>query len=397
MTTHNVHKKRILIVDDDRAVTNMLTMLLEMRGYEVTIAPTAKEALSQVSSATDLILLDLILPDEEGFTLCRKFKENKETSHIPIIMLTAKVMANDLIEGLYLGADDYITKPFDYEELVARIEVVMRRGSLLHKQGNLMIQGQEAIVEELRKIIDQKLVVSFYQPIFLINPIRLLGFEALTRPATKSMLSNPELLFKAALQFGFYQDLEMLAWEKAAQYVSSHLTNEQLFLNCNPYFVEGPKFLNVKPMFEKNNIRIENIVLEITERSAISDFKSFYEHLHRYREYGFKFAIDDVGGGYASIEAIVETKPEVVKIDRHIIRDLEIDPYKRSIVKFIVAFCKENKILSIAEGIETKRDLIAVKALGVDAAQGYYLFNPSPKIDFNEIHQAQELISSEIK
>ena len=75
--------------------------------------------------------------------------------------------------------------------------------------------------------------------------------------------------------------------------------------------------------------------------------------------------VDDVGGGYASLEAIVETKPEVVKIDRHIVKNIANDHYKRSVVRFMTAFCKENDIFCIAEGLENKEDLAVVKEIGV--------------------------------
>src|SRR6185295_4353768 len=119
------------------------------------------------------------------------------------------------------------------------------------------------------------------------QPFRLIGFEAFSRPKTKSMLSNPELLFKASLQFGVYQEREILAWKTAIEQASRILTVEKLFLNCNPYFVEGPKFLTVKSLFENSKIDVKNVILEITERSAISDFKIFYDNLKRFREYGF--------------------------------------------------------------------------------------------------------------
>ena len=122
------------------------------------------------------------------------------------------------------------------------------------------------------------------------------------------------------------------------------------------------KFERVKSIFEKFEISTKNVVLEITERSAISDFKIFYDKMKKYREYGFNFAVDDVGGGYASLESIVQTKPEVVKIDRHIISDVSKDAFKESIVRFIVSFCKENNIVSIAEGVETKEQVDFLKA-----------------------------------
>jgi len=380
-------KKNILIIDDDKSITQMLKLLLETRGYVVNVASTGREAFHLVSSSTDLILLDLVLPDYEGFHVCRKFKENDRTRHIPVIILSAKLLSEDIVEGLYLGADDYLTKPFEYEELVARMEAVMRRGALMRK-GSVATNGEQAIIQELRKIIDQELIVPFFHPIYRLNDCHMIGLEVLSRPKTTSMLSNPELLFKAAIQFGCYQDLEMIAWKKALEYATQYIDDHKLFLNCNPYLVEGQKFLTIKSLFDKHSIKIENVVLEITERSAISDYKIFYENLKQYRDYGFKFAVDDVGGGYSSLESIVETKPEVVKIDRHIVSGLDKDKFKRSIVKFVTAFCKENKILSIAEGVETKSELDIVQELGVDAAQGYYLYRPTPKINMEEMSQA---------
>ena len=382
-------KKRILLVDDDRSVSQMLSMLLETRGYEVDKAYTGEEAIRKVSPVTDLILLDLILPDQDGFDVCRKIREKQETQHVPIIILSAKVLSSDIVEGLYMGADDYLTKPFEYEELVARMEAVMRRSSMF--VGTQKNDSEEReIIQELRNIIKEERVVPFYQPIFQLKPFRVFGVEALCRPKTDTLLSNPELLFKAAFKYGLYQELEILSWKKAIQNASTFLDNEKLFLNCNPYLVEGPKFLTIKSLFDQSSLETDNVVLEITERSAVLDFKQFYTHLSRFREHGFQFAVDDVGGGYASLESIVETRPEVVKIDRHIIQNLEKDPYKRSIVKFIVSFCQENNIMSIAEGIETKEDLQIVMDLGVDCAQGYYLYKPAPDIDIPTIQEKTE-------
>jgi len=377
------NKKKILLVDDDRGTTDTLTMLFETRGYDVTVANSGEEALQKVSSSTDLILLDIILPDLEGFQVCRKLRENSETSHISIIILTGKLLTKDIVEGLYLGADDYLTKPFEYEELVARMEAVMRRRPLLNRQSSSS-NGEEDVVLELRQIIDGELITPYFQPIFLLEPFELYGFEALSRPQTDTMLSAPDLLFKAAIQYGVYQDLELLVWKKAIMYAAEHLNGKKLFLNCNPYLVQGSKFATIKSLFEKSDINITDVYLEITERSAVTNFKAFYQDLHTFREYGFKFAVDDVGGGYASLESIVETRPEVVKIDRHIVNELKSDALRRSIVKFIVALCREHNILSIAEGIETLDDYKAVRDLGVDAGQGYFFRKPEPHIDANE-------------
>lgn len=384
MTNTRINKQRVLLVDDDQNVTQMLTMLLAVKGYEVIIASSGTQAIEMASSINcDLILLDLILPDLEGFEVCRRLKEEKSTHHIPIIILSARYLFEDKVEGLYMGADDYLTKPFDHEELFARIEAVTRRRSFLsldHDNGD-----DRSLIFELRKILDGKLVVPFFQPIYLLKPFRLFGLEVLSRPNTQSVLTNPELLFRAALQFGCYCDLEIVVWQKALALLSKRLVYEKIFLNCNPYLLEGPTFLKIQSVFNEYQIARKNVILEITERSAISDFKIFYESLRNYREFGFQVAVDDVGGGYASLESIVELKPEVVKIDSHIVSNLKRDTFKQSIIKFLVSFCKERQVVSVAEGIETKEDLEAVMDLGVDAGQGYYLYRPTSLINLSEI------------
>jgi len=215
-------QKRILLIDDDQSVSQMLSMLLETRGYKVDVAYSGEEALQKVSSSIDLILLDLVLPDKEGLEVCHQIKENKATHNIPIIVLSAKLLSEDIVEALYLGADDYLTKPFDYDELVARMEAVMRRGANFQKN-NFSGEGEESIVRELRKIIDEGLVTPFYQPIYLFRPFKLLGMEALCRPKTQSLLANPEMIFKAAMRYGFYNELELLSWRKAIENASNVL------------------------------------------------------------------------------------------------------------------------------------------------------------------------------
>jgi EAL domain-containing protein (putative c-di-GMP-specific phosphodiesterase class I) len=346
------------------------------------VANSAAEAFEKVSPHVDLIILDLVLPDSHGFEVCRRLRSDEDTRHIPIIMLSAYTLYEDKVQGLYLGADDFLPKPCEHEELFARIEVVMRRS---HGRDRMLCQkNHERIICELRNILDQSLIMPHYQPIYLLNPFQLYGVEVLTRPTIEGPLSNPEDFFKAALQYGLYSDLEMLSWSKALAQLSQKISEEKVFLNCSPYFIESSQFLRVKALIEKTQLFPANVILEITERSAITNYKLFYEHLNVFRDYGFRIAVDDVGGGYASLQSIVETEPNVVKIDRQFIASLRDNSYKRSIVKLIVNFCKENNILSIAEGIENETDLEMVRSLQVDAGQGYYFCRPTPEIDFGK-------------
>lgn len=119
---------KILIVDDHRDLLELLRLALEQEGYLVRTAASGTEALSMVAAEKpDLILLDIILGDISGIKITTKLKNETETSHIPIILLTAKDSETDIIVGLSVGADDYMTKPFSTKVLLARMDAVLRR------------------------------------------------------------------------------------------------------------------------------------------------------------------------------------------------------------------------------------------------------------------------------
>ena len=119
---------KILVVDDQTDLLELLDMSLSQEGYIVRTAASGEEALAKMAVDTpDLILLDIILGDTSGIKLTTKFKNDVGTAHIPIILLTAKDTETDIIVGLSVGADDYITKPFSTKVLLARIDAVLRR------------------------------------------------------------------------------------------------------------------------------------------------------------------------------------------------------------------------------------------------------------------------------
>ncbi len=122
-----MQKEKIFIVDDEKNICDLLRMYLEKEGYAVAMAHNGVDAVSMFSSENpDLVLLDVMLPGLDGWQVCR---EIRKVSEKPIIMLTAKDEVFDKVLGLELGADDYVTKPFDTKEIIARIKAVLRRTS----------------------------------------------------------------------------------------------------------------------------------------------------------------------------------------------------------------------------------------------------------------------------
>jgi PleD family two-component response regulator len=148
-------KSRLLIVEDDVDIANMLEIYFGGLHYEVDIASRGSEALDKTRQRLPhLIVLDIMLPDIDGYEVCRKLRTQTRTSHIPVIFLTQKDERSDKLQGLELGADDYITKPFDIEELRLRVYNAIARSereSLTEPHTNL--PSGQLIEDQLRQII----------------------------------------------------------------------------------------------------------------------------------------------------------------------------------------------------------------------------------------------------
>ncbi len=141
-------KETILIVDDEQDIIELVDFNLKKEGFRTITASTGEEVLRSVSNKPpDLIMLDLMLPGLDGRDVCRRLKQDERTRNIPILMVTARTEDSDIIAGLELGADDYITKPFSPKVLIARVRAVLRRShrasELPAPSGRIKIHGIE--------------------------------------------------------------------------------------------------------------------------------------------------------------------------------------------------------------------------------------------------------------
>lgn len=127
MSTNNTTPTRILVVDDEEDLCEILQFNLETEGFEVDTAHSAEEALELDLTRYQLILLDVMMGEISGFKMARMLKNDEKTAHLPIIFLTAKDTENDMLTGFNLGADDYISKPFSIRQVIARVKAVLRR------------------------------------------------------------------------------------------------------------------------------------------------------------------------------------------------------------------------------------------------------------------------------
>ncbi|MFZ3115972.1 MAG: response regulator [Syntrophales bacterium] len=144
-------QKNILIVDDEKDIVELVAYNLDREGYRITKAYDGQQAWQFIrENRPDLLILDLMLPGINGFELCRLIRKQRETEDLPIIMLTAKTDSVDKIMGLEIGADDYLTKPFNVRELLARVRAVLRRWE------------KPAVTEELEQLVFQDLMIDFH-------------------------------------------------------------------------------------------------------------------------------------------------------------------------------------------------------------------------------------------
>jgi PleD family two-component response regulator len=151
-------KARLLVVEDDADIGNMLKIYFSGMDFDVDVAVRGSDALEKTKQVLPhLIVLDIMLPDIDGYEVCRNLRTNMRTSHIPVIFLTQKDERSDKLQGLELGADDYITKPFDIEELKLRVQGAIRRSereSLTDPRSGR--PAGRLIEEQLRRIIREK-------------------------------------------------------------------------------------------------------------------------------------------------------------------------------------------------------------------------------------------------
>jgi len=137
-----MEQKRILVVDDDQDLCEILLYNMKAAGFQAEAAYSGEEAMEKDPSQYDLLILDVMMPGMSGFELAERLKAEEQTSHIPIIFLTAKDTEDDTLQGFGLGADDYVTKPFSVREVVARVKAVLARSQKREvKESHITFEG----------------------------------------------------------------------------------------------------------------------------------------------------------------------------------------------------------------------------------------------------------------
>lgn len=231
--------------------------------------------------------------------------------------------------------------------------------------------------QHLRQILDGEQISTVYQPVVDMVEQRVIGFEALTR-LPREQFQTPDLLFKVAQEQGVLWELERICRQRALENLPPLEKGQALFLNVEPDSIYDPHLHQAGFLrdLEKAGLDRGSIVLEITEHAAVSDFAALRRALDNLRGMGFRLAMDDVGAGYSGLQGIAEMRPDYLKADMTLVRDMHLDPFKRELMNTIRRFTDKTGIILVAEGVECIAELNSLAEAGVRCAQGFLFARP---------------------
>lgn len=233
-------------------------------------------------------------------------------------------------------------------------------------------KGHDATVRVIQGVIEESQFAIGYQPIYRLDSKQIVGFECLSRFSALPSRS-PDLWFAEAASVGLGVELELTAIKVALDGLSSFPDNVYLAVNISFATIISPAFLSAI-----GDVPAGRLMLEITEHDSISEYDRLSQILEPLRRKGMRVAVDDAGAGYCSFRHILQIKPDLIKLDRSLVQEIDTDPARRALASALVEFARATGSQVIAEGVETASELIAVRLLGADKAQGYFLGRPMP-------------------
>ena len=369
---------RLLLVDDDDALLRTLTRTLKRVGYQVECASDGRAAAALVANGRfDAVVSDIAMPGMNGIELLIAVRG--ADLDVPVLLITGTPDLATAARAVELGALRYLTKPIDLDLLedVVRQAVGLCRLARVRRQALQLVGdvhkfvGDRAGLETRFERALGSLWVA-YQPIVSTSDRRIHAYEALVRNGEPTLVS-PVALFDAAERLGRVHAIGR-AIRRAVAVVAS-AAGCKLFVNLHSLdLTDADLFAATAPLSGFAG----HAVLEITERESLDRIPDLQAQVKRLREIGYQIAVDDLGAGYAGLTSLAQLRPDVVKMDMSLVRDIEREPTKRLLVGMMVGVAREMKMEVVAEGVETIAERDTLTALGCDLQQGYLFARPGP-------------------
>jgi EAL domain-containing protein (putative c-di-GMP-specific phosphodiesterase class I)/DNA-binding response OmpR family regulator len=231
--------------------------------------------------------------------------------------------------------------------------------------------------ERLRRSIREQTIRTYFQPIFDLESRKPIGFEALSRGPAGTEIESPEVIFELARDLQLVWDLESLCIANVRPLLKTVCARGMLFFNLESDFIQQLESRGMD-VLEPFLACTDNVVIEVTERSAIRDYRTFRLTLQALKRMGFKIAIDDCGSGYATLEAVAELQPDYLKVGHSLFHGIENDVIRRQIVDLVARCADTIGAQTIAEAIETEEQYRVCVEMNIKYGQGFLLARPAP-------------------
>jgi EAL domain-containing protein (putative c-di-GMP-specific phosphodiesterase class I)/CheY-like chemotaxis protein len=372
----------ILAVDDDPAVLGLFMSALGRAGYRALRAESGASALTLLESEhVDAIITDLAMPGMPGIEFMRRVRERDPD--LPILVITGAPAIDTAIESIDVGVFRYLTKPITPAEIVraasdavhARAFAKARRAAFRHVAS---IPPAGPAPETLVRALETSWLAA--QPIVRVADRRIVAYEALLRTKS-SELPHPGAIFSAAEQLGMITTVARTVRRHAIGLAESLPEGTLLFLNLHPQeLLDDLLFQTSSPLSKHAN----KIVLEMTERMSLESIPDARSRVAALKELGFGIALDDMGAGYAGLTSFAMLEPQYVKIDLGLVRNVDSEAMKQTLIRTIVRLAEDLGIDVIAEGVETRAEAQVLSNIGCALLQGYLFARPAPPyVDVN--------------
>ena len=315
------------------------------------------------------------------------------------LTFTEKVNNHDINISCNIGTSILNFDVASEEELYNYAEFAMKEGRKLRSGFETNINHfNKSEYEKYRKVnkklnrvlkvIEEKKYYSVFQPIVSLSDMSLYGVEGLTRIQDRSFrnvidffnvakIKNLEDYISMKFGINIYYDYVMSSISKDVKIFINETFNEDRIKGKADYFDMMQKELKALNINDDENTNYDNVVIEFSERSTYGVSEEVDEIINLYRENNVLIAIDDFGAGYANEGLILKLKPDIVKLDRELICNIDKDDYRRTLTTNTIKTLKKLGVKIVAEGIETKEEFDFLRDLGVDYGQGYYIQKPT--------------------
>jgi EAL domain-containing protein (putative c-di-GMP-specific phosphodiesterase class I) len=358
-----------------------------------------------VSSLPDVILCDVMMPQLDGYGVLAALRSHPVTATVPFVFLTGKADRSEVRQGMELGADDYLTKPFTKAELVGAISSRLKKqAAFVEQQHNLRSQSNELLQEAADKLdqiktslcdaLEREEFQVYYQPQVNVQTGKIMSAEALIRwlHPEKGLISPAEFIPDAE-ETGFIIQLgewvlqtacrQMQVWQNAG------FSLQQVAVNLSPRQFHQPELSSrVAKILAEIGLAPSSLELELTESLMVEDAESAIATLQQLKDLGVSISIDDFGTGYSSLSYLTQYPFDVLKIDRCFISNITDGCTNAAIVKAIIEMAHSLCLEVIAEGVETEAEKDFLWRYECDAMQGYLFSPPVPAADFEKLLMA---------